>query len=45
MINEAVVPFPIPQPHPRPQLAEVERAAPLPQFDYFIGAPYPVVFL
>ena len=37
MINEAVVPFPFSQPHLKPQLAETERVAPLPQFDCFIG--------
>ena len=37
MINEAVVTFPFSQPHPRPQLAEAERAAPFPHFDCFIG--------
>ncbi|MGH9853605.1 MAG: sigma-54-dependent transcriptional regulator [Blastocatellia bacterium] len=37
MISEAVVTFPFSQSHPRPQLAEAARAAPLPQFDCFIG--------
>jgi len=37
MISEAVVTLPFSQPHPRQQLAEAERAAPLPQFDCFIG--------
>lgn len=37
MIREAAVTFPFSQPHPRPQLAEAELVAPLPQFDCFIG--------
>jgi DNA-binding NtrC family response regulator len=37
MISEAVVAFPFSQPHPRPHLAEAKRAAPLEQFDCFIG--------